>query len=164
MCNCKHSTNVGEEHHSGQCPVDPSISVGEGWQSGYGEDDTIYRTARSNITGHSGMCTPKRRPPSVSPDAPIRRRLACDPELSMGVAIVQRLDFDDATFDVPRSDGCGGGSRAPPACPSDSRRSRRSMAHQMKQCAPRMTKQTPCGKCLRVPIPLEALYSNLVPC
>lgn len=146
MCNCKHSTMIGEAQHGEKCEIDPSVSVGEGWQSGLEEEssvpDEMYRTARSNATGYSGMRTPRGRGiPVVTPDAPLRQRIARDPELAAGVAIVQRrIDYDEPTFAEP-SGYC------PIRPPDESRRSRRQTS---RPCPPRMTKMTPCGKCLRM--------------
>lgn len=135
MCNCKHSTSLGGEQYTGYCPVDASISVGEGWQTGqdepYKSQDESYRTVPGSY--RSTFHTPPQRIQPVVPHAPLRQRIARIPELAAGVAIVQRrLDFDDPTFDETEPD-CG----------------MNQSSYSMGRNLPRGIKTTPCKKCFK---------------
>ncbi|KAI4498740.1 hypothetical protein M0802_006207 [Mischocyttarus mexicanus] len=162
MCNCKHSTALGEGH-IGYCPtIDEFISVGEGWQTAqdesyisqdescnsqdesYNSQDESYRT--SPMSFRKTFHTPPQRIPPVVPHAPLRQRIARFPELAAGVAIVQRrLDFDDPTYDETETESASYRKNnltrrlrvAQPSC-------------SMEQSLPRRTRTAPCRKCLRV--------------
>lgn len=124
MCNCKHSTAiVGEDGH-GKCQINSwvtsyynigfylklvfvgnfdvlngfsrnrSISVGEGWESGYGEYDDVldesYRRPETSFRSDRSFRTPTRGIATVVPKETLQGSIADTPELAEGVAIVRR--------------------------------------------------------------------------
>nr|XP_050851225.1 uncharacterized protein LOC127064325 isoform X1 [Vespula vulgaris] len=141
MCNCKHSTAI-EDH---RCPIDPSMSVGSRWESGYDDSDNFvdshYRTAPSSFRSGRSYRIPPTGVATVIPNEPQQRSIADTPELAEGVAIVRRrLDFDDPTFD---ENGCGLCSRR------QTRRSGMTSSCPTRSALSR-TRMTSCGKCSKM--------------
>ncbi|XP_020288472.1 uncharacterized protein LOC109857028 [Pseudomyrmex gracilis] len=153
MCTCE-PTNATEEYYTAYSDIETSTP--EEWRTSTMDYD-------EREFAPPAFSTPKRTPrrdiPRPSPRAPLRTRRQ---DLVAGVAIVRRrIDFD-ASLDVETDDLEEEDPReilerlkaaAPPA-PAERLRFSRPRQHPearyASQYAPRMTKVTPCGKCIRI--------------
>ncbi|XP_076280614.1 uncharacterized protein LOC143209170 isoform X2 [Lasioglossum baleicum] len=170
MCTCSNSTQCTEDYHTAQSEIDPSSAFGSSWRTPPNE------TPPKSLSGIcaadcSAPSTPKSRI-GISPSTPTAPpRMPRDPRLRSGLAVARRIDFAasstaewedsvdelglygmqplaSSSFRCPETP-----DRPPPSAAGGTyslKRHRPTPFPQSSRLPPRMTKMTPCGKCLRM--------------